>query len=94
MAIQIELNDTTFGTEFPAGYARIVSAFTDRIKLEYWVQVYVSKTAYQAGFSPLRGHKFEIQVADISPEIGILTLIPTLYADLKTREEFANGVDV
>lgn len=91
MALQINLSaaDTSIGVGFPNAYAKIGDYFGNKNTIQYQVAVWADAAAREANCAPVRSDAYYVEIADLSGDI-----MPALYADLKTHEPYANGVNI
>lgn len=86
MALLINLT-TDSGIDLTNAYAKIAHFGGDKNEIHYQVDVFLSEAARDAGKQPVKGEGFHVTLPTGND------ILPLLYADLKTRTGYTDGVD-
>ena len=86
MGLQIEFN-SKFGASFTDAYARVRGGRFGKIVLNYAVDVYVNRAAYDAKAAAVDEFYFQMGIDNSATTAEI-------YGNLKTQPGFEAGVDV
>jgi len=86
MAVRINLANTVIGASFPTAYAKITQFVWNGRFIRYYVAVFIDEQARQSDKHAVREDIYNCPLP--SGEI-----LPALYADLKTREDYIGAED-
>ena len=89
MALQVVLNDSMVGGNFPEAYAKVEHARVFKDQTLIFVNWYADEQARIDMKQPVNQKEFSAPTADLSGEF-----LPTMYNWLKTQPEFEGSIDV